>query len=266
MPVETPEDLYGLPLDQFIPERAALAKALKGEKRKDDAAQVTALRKPSVAAWAVNQLIRTQTASITALFTAGDDLAEAQAQAAAGQRAGDAMRDATRRQREAMSDLLQAAEGLLSSAGQALSQTTLERVGDTLRAAAIDPDARDQVKDGCLTHELKFAGLGIGALGDPSPTPAPAKPGTSKPKARPAKDLEAERKHRAALKAAQKTQTEARQAATRAEKELSAAHHKREEAAASLTEAERLLADALQRAEQAADELTTAEKAVEELS
>ena len=48
------------------------------------------LRKPSVAAWAVNQLVRTQPKALQALFASGDDLARAQAQAAAGK--GGAMR------------------------------------------------------------------------------------------------------------------------------------------------------------------------------
>jgi hypothetical protein len=133
------------------------------------------MRKPSVAAWAVNQLVRTQPNGIQALFQAGDDLAAAQAGAAAGQKSGDAMRDATRRQREAVGQLLEAAEGLLSAEGQALSQTTLERVGDTLRAAAVDEEARRQVEGGCLTHELRFVGVGIGGLSARVTTPRPAK-------------------------------------------------------------------------------------------
>ena len=60
MPVDSPEDLYGLPLSRFIPERDALVKALRSEKRRDDAAAAARMRKPSVAAWAVNQLVRTQ--------------------------------------------------------------------------------------------------------------------------------------------------------------------------------------------------------------
>ena len=31
-----PHELYGLPLERFVPERAALAKALRAEGRRDD--------------------------------------------------------------------------------------------------------------------------------------------------------------------------------------------------------------------------------------
>src|ERR1700759_2743007 len=179
----SPRDLYGLPLGRFIPERAALVKKLRGDKRRDEAAEVAALRKPSVAAWAVNQLVRTQTKEIDTLLRAGDDLIRAQADAASGKRAGDAMRDAAGRQRDAVSRLVEAAGGLLSSDGHPLSQTTLERVGDTLRAAAIDGDARGEVQDGCLTRELQFVGLGVGdapAAAPPRPAPKPSRKGIPK--------------------------------------------------------------------------------------
>lgn len=295
MPVESPEDLYGLPLERFIPERAALAKALRGEKRRDEAKEVAALRKPSVAAWAVNQLVRTQGQDLEALFQAGDDLVAAQSAAAEGKRAGDAMRDATRRQREAVANLVQAAEGLLSSEGQTLSQTTLERVGDTLRAAAIDEEAREQVESGCLTHELRFVGLGVGGLSAAPPRPPQARAesagtGTKRraateretkqqrtaEKERDQADAkaaaeakrqkaEAERRRKAALKAARQAETDARRAATRAEKELAAAQARRDEAAAALDEADRLLSAAEANAQRAAAELRSAGQAVTEL-
>ena len=296
MSIDSPHELYGLPLERFTAERAALVKALRGEKKRDEANEVAALRKPSVAAWAVNQLVRTQTQQIQALFAAGDDLVRAQADAGAGRKAGDAMREATRRQREAVGELLQAAEGLLSSDGHPLSQTTLERVGDTLRAAAIDEEARRQVESGCLPHELRFVGLGVGGL-TAAPTRAPSKP--KEPAAQPGRTkkagadtgaqnedaakaakeadaaqrkadaaarAEAERKRKAALKAARQAETDARRVATRAEKELAAARTQREEAAAFLEEAERLLTAAEERAEQAATELSNAERAVSELA
>jgi hypothetical protein len=289
VPVDSAKDLYGLPLDRFIPERAALAKALRGAKQREEAGEVGALRKPSVAAWAVNQLVRTQPKGIQILFGAGDDLAQAQADAAAGQRSGDAMRDATRRQRDAVSQLLQAAEGLLSSEGQALSQTTLERVGDTLRAAAVDEEARRQVEGGCLTHELRFVGLGLGGLAASPGTspPAPARdkaaPGrTGEPKnkktaARRAQEKaeatreteatrEAERERAAALKAARRAEADARRSATRAEKELAAAQARRVQAASSLEEAERILRAAEERAEETAAALESAERSLNDLA
>jgi hypothetical protein len=274
--VDSPEDLYGLALDRFVPSRAALVKRLRGEKRREEASEVAALRKPSVAAWAVNQLVRTQPKALQALFEAGDDLARAQEQATAGQGGGDAMRAATHRQRESVRALLETAEGLLDSDGQGVSSATIDRVGETLRAAANDQDARKQVVGGCLTRELRFVGVGIGGL---MPSPVKSEP-TAKPAARaqeaeaaPKAEAEAEaeaervaaREHAAALKARRRIEAEARRAAARAQKELSAAQARHAESVASLREAETLLSDAAQRAQDAAATLTAAEQALSDL-
>ncbi|MFZ0042737.1 MAG: hypothetical protein WAK93_15615 [Solirubrobacteraceae bacterium] len=278
MPADSWDDLYGLPLDRFIPERTALVKALRSEKRREEASQVAALRKPSVAAWAVNQLVRTQKQGIQALFAAGDDLADAQARAAAGKGGGDAMREAAHRQREASRELLEAAEGLLSSEGQTLSQTTLDRVAETLRAAAVDEEARRQVKGACLTQELHFVGLGVAVDGlAPSPVTGPPAAVKEKPRSRGSDqgdtekraaevEREAVRQREQALKAARRTEAEARRAATRAAKELAAAQARREEAAASLEEADALLSAASQRAQEASAELTSSEHALRDLA
>ena len=47
------DELYGLPLDEFTAARDALAKRLRGEKRREDADAVKALKRPSVAAGAI---------------------------------------------------------------------------------------------------------------------------------------------------------------------------------------------------------------------
>jgi hypothetical protein len=50
-----PRDLYGLPLDRFTEERNSLAKQLRQDGARDQAAAVAKFRKPSAAAWAVNR-------------------------------------------------------------------------------------------------------------------------------------------------------------------------------------------------------------------
>jgi hypothetical protein len=264
VPVDSADDLYGLALDQFVPSRAALVKSLRADKRREEASGVAALRKPSVAAWAVNQLVRTQPKQLQALFDAGDDLARAQAQAAAGKGGGEAMRAATHRQREAMRELVEVAERLLGSDGERVSQATTERVSETLRAAANDEDARRKVAGGCLTRELRFVGLGISGVATPS---AESEPSALEPVASGHAEGQraAARERAAALKTARRTEAEARGAATRADQELAASRVRREEAAAALQEADTLLAAAAQRAEGAAADLTAAEQAVRDL-
>ena len=56
--LDVADELYGLPLAEFTPARDARAKALKGT---EHASRVKALRKPSLAAWVVNLLVRYDT-------------------------------------------------------------------------------------------------------------------------------------------------------------------------------------------------------------
>ena len=95
------DDLYGLPLERFVPERTALARGLRSAGRRDEAAAVGALRKPSVAAWAVNQLIRTQRQAVGELFKSGDILRQIQADVLDGRADAGALRAAAERERAA---------------------------------------------------------------------------------------------------------------------------------------------------------------------
>jgi hypothetical protein len=225
-------DLYGLPLERFIAERSALAKELRAGGQADEAARVGKLRKPSVAAWAVNQLVRTQRAAIGELFEAGDELRHAQGDPAA-------LRHSSDREREAVEQLTTTARGLLSSEGHELSAAMLERVGETLHAAALDQDARAKVAEGCLERELRHVGLGAGPV-PRAPSRAPRKP-----------DRRVEREQAERLKAARKAAADARRDAQRATRELRAAEQRRERAAAALDQAEAELLEARGRAEEA---------------
>ncbi|HEX6459560.1 MAG TPA: hypothetical protein VF032_11635, partial [Thermoleophilaceae bacterium] len=62
VPEEQLDALYGLPLEEFTPRRDELSKELRAAGSRDAAAWVKALRKPTAAAWLVNQLARTQRA------------------------------------------------------------------------------------------------------------------------------------------------------------------------------------------------------------
>ena len=135
-------DLYGLPIERFTAERNALAKELRAEGCRDDAARVAAMRKPSLAAWAVNQLVRTQRRAVKALFDAGDALARSQSDLLAGRGEARALREAGQRERASVTKLVEAASGLLTSEGHELSPSILERVSETLHAAALDKRAR----------------------------------------------------------------------------------------------------------------------------
>ena len=283
------DELYGLALEQFIPERTALAKALRAEKRRDEAAAVAALRKPSVAAWAVNQLVRSRGSSVQELFAAGDELREAQARLLAGSGDGKALRAANERERAAVDELVSAARGLLSSDGHELSAAVVERVADTLHAAALDEGAREQVREGRLERELRHVGLGLGESADPfavappapkaraakagrsaasgtagAPAPAPAKPATAKPKRPSAEERRAERdqakRDREERERRERERAEARKAARIAE---AAAKRRVERAGHALKAAEERHARAAKALAQADEALAAAQAEVE---
>jgi len=221
------DDLYGLPLERFTSARDALARSLAKSDR-EEAGRVKKLRKPTVAAWAVNQLVRTQPKAIEALFAAGDALAEAQAK---GQT--DDLRAAMTAQRDAQQTLVSRAEGLLDEDGRALSAAVLERVGETLRAASLDPETRIEVESGCLTKELQLSGF-LGLASGRSVRP--------KPKAKPDQAT-----HRAARERQQQAEAELRRARSEletADRELAGAQHRRDAAAKALTRAETALYEA----------------------
>lgn len=270
-----PDDLYGLPLDRFVAERSALAKTRRADGRRAQAADVAAMRKPSVAAWAVNQLVRTQSRSMQELFDAGDGLRDAHADVLAGRGDGRALRAAGEGERASVERLVEAARGLLTSQGQELSPSVIERVSDTLHAAALDEDAREQVREGRLERELRHVGLGFGESTSAPPArparasaPAPAtksKPrgkgsASGKPTASAAdrreQRAEAERTKReqaAARTAARTAEAAARRRAERAAHALHAAEERRERAARALDEADTALADARDEADDAAE-------------
>ena len=62
--------VYQAPFDEFVSRRDALAKQLRAEKRRDDAALVKALRKPSRMAWTLNGVVGEAPESIDRLGAA----------------------------------------------------------------------------------------------------------------------------------------------------------------------------------------------------
>lgn len=228
-------DLYGLPLERFVPERNALAKELRRSGRPEEADTVAALRKPSLAAWAVNQLIRTQSGQVAELFKAGDAAQRAQADLLGGKGNGARLREALDSERAAVRALAQVARGLLTSQGHALSPTMLERVSDTLHAAALEEEARAAVSRGCLDRELRHVGLDAGG-------PLPSAPPGGRAKARPEP-----RRKAPDLSQLRQAEARARRAADRASRDLTAAQARREAAAAAAEEAKVAVADAQKR-------------------
>jgi hypothetical protein len=165
--------LYALPLEEFTAARDALAARLRSAGEADEARRVKGLRKPTVPAWTVDQLAHRQPHRVEALLDAGDRLRAAQQRLIEGGPASDVW-EATLAEREIVGGLLNEAERILQGAGLAPSRGTLDRVADTLYAAAADQPSRPRLRAGTLEKEMRRAGFGD-LLGGEPPT-GPAKP------------------------------------------------------------------------------------------
>ena len=151
--------LYSLPLAEFTPERDELAKRLRKDGDADAANAVKALKKPSVAAWAVNQVQRDRPDEVRELIDVTEELHRVYKKlSAAGAR--ERLEEAAEMQRKLIQSLARCASQLLEAGGHAPSDATLQKVADTLRAAALDADVREQLAHGRVVKEQRAAGFG----------------------------------------------------------------------------------------------------------
>jgi hypothetical protein len=273
--------LYGQRPGEFVGARDALAKRLRAAGDRDAADAVRKLARPTVAAWAVNAVVRNEPEWTQALVTAGRRLEEAQ-QALIEQGDRGPWRDATAGQREAVDRLARLADDLVRQERGSVSTAVGDAIRETLHAASIDPDAREAVCAARLEHELRAVGL-LGA--DAAPAPAPSAP-SAKPRAastskrRPAaakaqrddadptprqaeaklrEDAEAKRRKDAETKRRKDAETKRREA-ERQEAERREAERREAERIAreTLSEAEQALAEAQESADRRAAELDAA--------
>jgi len=183
-----PEDLYGLPLEEFTPARDALAKELKAAGRKEEAAEVKSLRKPSVAAWALNRVAREHPDAIEGLRAAGAELRAAQDAVLSGDTPGppgmpgdaSGLRDASRAMADEVERVAGLAAGVLQGAGRPVSAAQEEKIVATLRTAAVDDGAGDDLARGVLVEELQSTGFSLLGSGSGVLPSAPGRPARAK--------------------------------------------------------------------------------------
>jgi hypothetical protein len=219
------DELYSAPLEEFVARRSALAKQLKADGRADQAAEVSAARKPTVPVWTANQLARRNRPAVDKLLAASSDLRKALAK---GDR--EAFATAQKGQADALRRLRDAARTLLGDPTDA----ALERVVSTFRDASSDEELAARLAEGRLTEEPEpggfdtLAGLAF----------APSKPREGKPKQADASRSRRVAEARTALKEAKAKQRELEQAARAAERAAKQARKAAEEAATAVEKAE----------------------------
>jgi hypothetical protein len=173
------DDLFGRPLSEFTGARNELVKRLRKAGQEEAAARVQALRKPSVPVWTANQLARRHPDEVRALVDAGGRLREAQETAFRSDEGREAVRAATRDERDAARTLTHLAHELLAQEGRPVTRDVTDRIGSLLRAAAIDPETAEHLSAGRLAEEVEATGFG--ALTGIAPPPrAPQRAATTK--------------------------------------------------------------------------------------
>ncbi len=146
--------VFMLPLAEFTAERNALAARLKKSGRGDEAANVKALAKPPVSAWAVNQLYWNHREPFEQLLASGERVHKTQA---AGKVAD--MREALNARREALRDLSDLATSLLQDADHNPSLDIIRRITSTLEAMSVYASRSDAPRAGRLTHDVDPPGF-----------------------------------------------------------------------------------------------------------
>ena len=168
---EAADRLYGLPFEDFIPERDARARELRKAGEKEAAAEVAKLPKPGQVAWAANQLAR---GGADELLEAGEALREAQL----GGGGREALRAATAAERAAVDALVRSAP---KPGGRALSRAARDRLRALLGAVARDESVREAFVAGRLVDEPSAGGAWpSGDVVAPASTSTPASKGGTK--------------------------------------------------------------------------------------
>jgi hypothetical protein len=276
MPNEA-DSLFQLPLADFTAARNALAVRLRKEGRDEDAAAVKGLTKPSVSAWAVNQLFWRHRAAFDRLMAAGRQLRLAQA-AQLGGKAAD-IREPLEARRDVLAELSRLAADALAAASHAPSPDLMRRITTTLEALSTYGESPGAPEPGRLSADVDPPGFEtLAALvpasggarraksGPPTILPFQRKPAHAAAATRAMSEADRRRLQREqdaqraqAIKHAERELRDARAAAARAEAAL-------KKAAARVKAADTARSEAEQRLETATAELAAAKTAARQVA
>ncbi|MEV6398278.1 hypothetical protein AB0M39_26475 [Streptomyces sp. NPDC051907] len=261
MDLETVADeLYALAPGDFTAARSEHAAAAREAGEGELARQIQALRRPTLAAWASNLLVRQKPDQVEMLIGLGEGLRQAH-------RAldGEQLRELSRQQHAVIGALARQTRQLAADAGHPVSDAVLHEVENTLHAVLADPEAAQEWAAGRLVRPLSPP-VGFTAA---APDAVPPKPASPKAAARPA-GAEATKKAEKTAKAtdeatrqARKEQrarlAEARKDAKAAERRATSLHKELTQAETEQERAEKLLQAAEKETAELAEQLMRAE-------
>ena len=211
-------ELLALPPEEFTTARSSKSRHLKAAGRADLAAQVSALRRPSLSLWAVNRLAA-DPGILQAVHQAAQTLLKAQTGGSAEQ-----LRKTSEQFERELERAGAAAAELLRQSGHAASEDAVRRAREIVRIAAVRGDETwHRLANGALAAEPEpFDAFGMFAAQAP-------------PRARP----HDQRSQAAARQELKRAERKARDDAERAERASATARRLRQEAAELAAAAER---------------------------
>jgi hypothetical protein len=174
-------ELLALSPEEFTEARNAAVKRLRAKGQRDVAETIKGLPRPPVSLWALNQLAHEEPKLIATFLTAAEQLREAY-------RSGGDIRAATSPERDAEAAVVAAAAELARGKGRKLTETVMERLRQTVRAAAADTGVAEELRTGRLISEPAAPSIGE-LLGSMPPTA-----GKPSKKPEPRRDRDAERR------------------------------------------------------------------------
>jgi hypothetical protein len=219
------EALLAVAPDDFVSERQELVRALRAEKRREEADAVAALRKPPPVVLAANRAARDRPEAARTAVRSAERVAKAQLGSdQEGYRAALAELD------DALDLLAEVALAQLSKSGKAPTEAVVRRLRALLRNAVADEEARAELARGVLRDETESAGFGAFAGVAPPRKGGKKAAGTTTETRRKREDEKRRERERAlrdelaeaerALTEAQRVERESVRARTRAERDV----------------------------------------------
>jgi hypothetical protein len=226
------DELFGATREEFTALRDSWVKRARSEQRSDVADGLRQLRKPTVAAWLVNQVSRRHPDDLERLIRVGDALREAHHELA-----GDRLRALSKERNELSQTLTKHARAIAREAGHPFGDATADQVESTWTSAAADPEAAEAVRAGHLsaapTPHAEQDWLAVAVAASPprqdrQPAPRQDRQPAPRPKPeprqeKPQRDLGALRDARRDLQQAERALDQARRAQDRAHRDAEAA-------------------------------------------
>ncbi|MFH9892905.1 hypothetical protein [Streptomyces luteogriseus] len=173
------DELYALRPEEFTAARASAMASARTAGDRELAERIRALRKPSLAAWVSNLLVRSSPGEVEPLLRLGEGLRQAHQDLD-----GTQLRELSRRQHALIRALSLQARQLAKEAGHPIGESVQREVENTLHAVLADPEAAEAWAGGRLAKPLSAA-VGFPAAAEgarpqrpaPPAAPAPSRPG-----------------------------------------------------------------------------------------